>query len=116
MNSKQLRELADKMDEEDIVRKIGYLKEDYYSFDSDGNGFVFSQPYTDFWLLTKKEKIKLINQFESKFELVLLKGTKFNCYVIDGKECWFDDVGYGVEMMNSKWAEKNLENINEENN
>ena len=84
MNSKQLRELADKMDEEDIVRKIGYLKEDYYSFDSDGNGFVFSQPYTDFWLLTKKEKIKLINQFESKFELVLPKGTKFKKLVFGG--------------------------------
>ena len=45
MNSKQLRELADKMDEEDIVRKIGYLKEDYYSFDSDGNGFEIGRAH-----------------------------------------------------------------------
>lgn len=38
-------------------------------------------------------------------------GSKFLCYIDDGYECWYDDVGYGLECMDDEWARRHLKNI-----
>lgn len=112
LSPKELRELADKKEAENKVAKVGYLKCDLYNFNSDAswNGICFKKS-TDFWLYTEKTKDKIIKEFIDRFSMVLPKGAKFVCFVIDGEDQWFDDVNYGVEGMDAKWAEKWLENI-----
>jgi len=40
------------------------------------------------------------------------KADPFVCFIRrDGKEAWFDDVGYGLEKLPQRWAEKNLTDI-----
>lgn len=114
LSPKELRELADKKELEDRVVKIGYLKEDLYDFHSNGNGngIVFRRNWAKLcWLNTKKEKENIIKDFKSRFELVLPAGTKFVCFLYEGREEWYDDVNYGLEGMDAAWAEKYLEKI-----
>lgn len=114
MTPDELRDLADAIEQESIVRKVGYLKEDLYNFSSDdSSGICFHQEWGDFWLKTKSERDALIAKFSSNFKKVLDKGTKFNCYFVDGKELWYDSVNYGVEEMSKEWAEKWLVDIQE---
>lgn len=111
MSPQELRKLADKKEQENVVRKVGYLKCDLYNFQSDRNGSInFSASWGSFWLKTKEEKDDLIREFKSRFEKVLKKGTKFVCFITDGEECWFDDENYGVESMTTAWAAEWLEN------
>jgi hypothetical protein len=36
------------------------------------------------------------------------KGTKFDCYIDDGEELWYDAEGIGIEEVDSEWAKKHL--------
>jgi hypothetical protein len=111
MTPKELRALADKLEQEEKMVKVGYAKEDLYNFDGPGPGITYHRGWGDFWLQTGKKKNLLIEDFISSFALVIPKGTKFVCYIRNGKELWYDDINYGIENMDSKWAEKYLENI-----
>lgn len=112
MSPEELRELANKKEEENNPVKVGFLKMDLYGFQSDSyESMSFKKSWGNFWLKTEKQKSATIEEFKSRFEKVLEKGAKFVCYMIDGEESWFDDEGYGVENMDNKWANKYLENI-----
>lgn len=103
-----------KEDEEKRAKKEGFLKKDLYSYDISGRscnlGFELESD-TDFWLCDKETKEEWIKLFTEHFELVLKKGTRFVCYIEGGKELWYDDVNYGVENMDEKWAKEYLINI-----
>lgn len=47
----------------------------------------------------------------SSISPVVPKGAPFVCYLEDGDELWFDDVNYGIESQDKKWAELHLENV-----
>lgn len=116
MNSKELRALADKLDEENKPKKKGFLKFDLYNFNFDYRQNVFEiENESGFWLHTLEEKENLIASFKGRFEQVLKAGAEFTCYIRDGEEEWHDNENYGVESMNENWAEKYLENIHEIN-
>lgn len=114
MTPQQLRELADKKekDDENKIIKVGYLKMDLYSFESDHySKILFAEDWGDFWLKTNEEMLAIIESFKEKFKLVLPKGSKFVCYHYDDQDFWFDDENVGVEQVDNNWAEKYLENI-----
>ncbi len=112
MTPQELRDLADKMEEEAKIRKKGYLKFDLYNFDSDrGHGMVYERDWGSFWLLTKGEQEKIIEDFKNRFSLVLKKGSEFVCYIVDGEEEWYDNLNYGVEAVDKVWADKYLIDI-----
>jgi len=41
------------------------------------------------------------------YQIIVKKGTKFDCYIDDSEELWSDAEGVGVEEMNAEWAKKN---------
>lgn len=100
------------MTTEDKIRKKGYLKHDLYNFNTDHyQGMVFRKPWGSFWLLTKEQQDKLIEEFKSRFSLVLKEGAEFVCYIVDGKEEWYDNENYGVEGVDETWAAEYLRGI-----
>lgn len=111
----ELRALADKKEQESIPVKEGFLKFDLHSFHEQYSGFapgkyqIFQKH--NFWLFTDKEKAEIIKDFTERFTKVLNKGDRFVCFLEDGRETWYDDEGYGVEAMDTDWANKYLENI-----
>ncbi len=112
LTPQQLRDLADKKEVENRVVKSGYLKTDLYNFDSNSiDGLFFTKSWGDFWLKSNDEKLRLIQEFDSRFKKVLDKGTKFICFNRDGKEHWSDNINYGLDGLSGEWAEKYLENI-----
>lgn len=66
MEPKQLRVLADKLENENKIVKVWYLKCDLYDFDAE-----FHVPYEDFYLLTESRKNELIDDFKNSINLVL---------------------------------------------
>jgi hypothetical protein len=113
MTSAELYALAAKKHEEEeaaenCVKREGFLKEDLYSYDKTVVSELEESGFLEFWLYTAKEKETII--FNS-FALVLKKGTRFVCFIDNGKESWFDDVNYGIEEMDAYWAGKYLENV-----
>jgi hypothetical protein len=112
----ELRALADKKEQESTPIKEGFLKVDLYDFDaqysSDPPGrYQIPEEQLDFWLFTKQQQKEIIKNFTESFSKVLSKGARFLCFLDDGKEDWYDDVGYGVEAMDADWAAKYLEKI-----
>lgn len=111
MTPSQLRELANKKEREAKPFKTGKLKFDLYQ----KIYYSINLPNEEFWLYSTEEVQKQIDEFMKKvkenFDLVLKKDTEFVCLLIEGKECWFDNVNYGVESMNEEWASKYLTDI-----
>jgi hypothetical protein len=111
MTPQELRDLADQIEEEGKIRKKGYLKFDLYKFESDHHGgMIFEKDWGPFWLSTKEEKEKTIEQFKNRFSLLLKEGTEFFCYIVDGKEEWYDE-NCEVECVDKVWADKYLRDI-----
>lgn len=102
-----------KEEDDEKPKKVGYLKEDLYSYanDRDCDLHFCSDLSMDFWLATEQQKENFIKEFVEHFKRVLKKGDKFVCFIVNGKEEWYDDVNYDVECMNKEWAETYLENI-----
>lgn len=93
------------MEDYDIPIKIGYLKEDLYSFyiEYDNNDHdVF---------ITKSEVNSIIEDIKSNCHIGIMAGTKFECYQDDGEELWYVADNLGGLQYDSEWAEKHLENI-----
>lgn len=106
MSPHELRVLADKKEQEDKIQKIGYLKHNLYSLDTDDD---LSASFREgLFCIEKSEKEEIENKVKSLFKITAKKNTKFVCFIIDGKECWFDDENIGIESMPQEWAEKNL--------
>jgi hypothetical protein len=65
------------------------------------------------WVFTPEEKDQQLEEIiDNLFTLAIKKGESFTCFINeDGEEEWYDDVGYGIECMDAKWAEKYLTNI-----
>jgi hypothetical protein len=93
-------------EERDRPKKMGFFKEDKYLYytsriESEGD-------YSE--LITKSKKDALVKKFLDNFVLIKA-GTKFVCFIDDGIEFWFDDVGIGIEEEDADWAKENLTNI-----
>ncbi len=115
MTPKELRALADKLEqeEENRIYKIGFLKEDYYVFLQSYryHCISFQKSWAECKMLNRSQVDSFIQEFSNNFQLALPKGTKFICYKSDNTEMWCDDVNYGIEDRNSQWAQRYLENI-----
>jgi len=93
-------------EERDRPKKMGFFKEDKYLYytsriESEGD-------YSE--LITKSKKDALVKKFLDNF-VFIKAGTKFVCFIDDGIEFWFDDVGIGIEEEDADWAKENLTNI-----
>jgi hypothetical protein len=105
---KQLIEAHRKVKDENSPKKMAFLSKDLYSYSSGrGCDLVFIKR-NNFWLCDYKTKEQWIEDFKNHFVLRLPIGTKFVCYMEDGEESWYDDVGYGIEGMSRDWADKYL--------
>lgn len=113
MTPAQLRELADRKETEAKVKKTGQLKCDLYHYRSQDRYSVFRFAFPPHGLFTKKEIDDLVKEFRGNFECVLKKGTKFECYIVDDRERWFDAVNWGIEEASESYASEYLENIKE---
>jgi hypothetical protein len=95
--------------------KTGILKHDVYGLPTNGySQFAFDlrDIIEEHGLFVPKEVVLGIVE-KIKDELlstVILSGTKFESYMIDGKELWYDQ-NEDVCDMDSTWASKNLKNI-----
>lgn len=107
----ELRKLADQMEEEDRPIKTATLKHDLYDIESQysGSNRAFYIEAVD-WYFDEKFKNKLLEDFKNSINIVLKKGTQFNCYLIAGREAWYDE-NSEIENMDSAWAGRHLENI-----
>lgn len=103
-----------KEEEESKPKLMGFLKESLYDFpteNGDSELCYYEHNPSNFWLVNEELKEKWIKTFQASFNIVLPAGTKFVCYIQDGEELWFDDINYGIEEMDDKWAKIYLENI-----
>lgn len=57
--------------------------------------------------IVERIKLELLNGLSAK------AGTQFDCYIVDGKELWYDSEGIGIEEMDAEWAVRNLRDIKE---
>lgn len=107
LSPKELRDLADKM-EEPVLIKEGFLKKDLYQFTSEtGMPYYYNNDYD--WIFDKQAMNNMISEFKERFENVLPKGTRFVCYRdYEGNEMWYDDIGYGLDNKDNEWAKENL--------
>ena len=115
LTKKEKELILKKRAEEEALKpkKVGYLKEDLYSYENDEgcNLKFYADCESGFWLCNKEQKNKWIEEFSKHFEIALKKGSKFVCYIDDDEDRWYDDHNYGVESMDAEWAQKFLENI-----
>ena len=94
-----------KSEEAKKPKKIGFLKEDMYEFNPPPGKFGL-------WnFFTFSETNSLIKEFKECFKKTLLAGSKFICYIENGKESWYDCDNFGYERLNSDWAKENLINV-----
>jgi len=94
-----------KSEEAKKPKKIGFLKEDMYEFNPPPGKFGV-------WnFFTFSETNSLIKEFKECFKKTLPAGSKFICYIENGKESWYDDENLGFVELSSDWARKHLENI-----
>jgi 5-methylcytosine-specific restriction endonuclease McrBC regulatory subunit McrC len=50
----------------------------------------------------------IIEKVKGEIELSAPKGTKFDCYIDDGEELWYDAESIGIEEVDSEWAKLHL--------
>lgn len=95
----------------DKVVKFGFLKVDLYAQEQ---AFFKICDYNDdhaSYMGTTEDINALMEDVKNSFNLAISKGTKFTCTMLDGEEFWYDEVGYGLEDMPKKWADRYLENV-----
>lgn len=112
----ELRELADKLENEPKLLKTGTLKHDLFDFSNSYRGMSgvsFHLPNFNDWYFTEEFKNEIVENFSKSFTLIAAKGTLFNCYSDEDGEFWSDDEGIGIEDMDAVWADKHLTNIQE---
>ena len=96
----QKRNEKDKESEAQLPVKTGTLRHDLY--------FIEDDYRCEQWHCTKSEKDEII---QSMFSLILKKGAKFECYIENGIESWYDCANIGFECMPEYWADKHLDQI-----
>lgn len=100
------------------IKKIGFLKHDLYGFKDDYCSYeVDMLSYLDEYdkYCTKEIKQKMLNELDDALKIVITKGNKFCCLIRDNVEHWFEESsfvgGTSFYSLTKKWAENNLENI-----
>ena len=92
--------------------KEGFLKTDLFH-----HGGVFRTldcpGLSDPWFLTPGEVNTVVKAYKRSFEKILSAGARFLCYIEDGKESWWDEIGEEIEGASAEWAVVHLENIRE---
>jgi hypothetical protein len=98
-------------------KKTGILKHDVYGLPTNGySQFAFDlrDIIEEHGLFVPKEVVLgIVEQIKDELlstEWLIPSGTKFESYMIDGKELWYDQ-NEDVCDMDSTWASKNLKNI-----
>ena len=112
MSPKELRALADQK-EQNLPVKEGFLKHNLYYLE-DVNEYFYYDDY-DFGLVTDEQKTQVIKNLKPNFKLVIPKGTRFECVIINNTEIWCEDHvnNWGVRDASKTWAKEHLENIRE---
>lgn len=100
----KIRRQREQTANENKPKRIAFLKEAIYTFWGDDYG-------PSDWIFSPSEKDQEIKEFEKRFKLACPAGTKFVCYMRGNKEEWYDDIKFGIEAMNAKWAKKYLHNF-----
>lgn len=109
MSPAELRALADKKEKESKVVKIGYAKENIYSFDFDRVNFDLK--YIVLTATAADNYIKHIHKSLSQaMRLIIPAETKFYAYKISDTLIWYDGINYGFEFNDSD-SHKYLHNI-----
>jgi len=96
-------------------KKTGILKHDVYSLPTNGYS-QFAFDLSDIiqehgWFINREVVLDIVEQIKDQLlSTVIPSGTKFESYMIDGKELWYDQ-NEDVLDMDSNWASKNLINI-----
>jgi alpha-L-arabinofuranosidase len=92
--------------EEDKPKLQGFAKHNIYMVNDDcyqmGN-----------WWFSQSARDEVIQDFIEHFDLAAKKGSKFVCFIIDKRQSWYDDDGYGIDNMSDQWAQENLQDITE---
>ncbi len=105
--TKQEKSLIQKLRQEEEHHnptKVGYLKEDLFSYDEDDIFDLYK-------LYTNSELIDTLKTVREAFHLQIPRNTKFDCHTNGGVDRWYDSVNYGIEDKDSDWASKYLTNI-----
>ena len=111
MSPSELRALADKLEEESKVVKIGYLKYDLYDYKPYNWDDRSPKSRYHCHYYTKGDRKRFLKTVSERFKLFLKKGTKIFCRLIDGRESWGNEDGKFVEYMSAEAANVYLENI-----
>ena len=109
MTASELRTLAEEKEKENKPIKIGYLKHDVFLVYNREHAVIF-----DDFVISKQDLKETIKKFLETFHNSIdkiEKGAKFECFLFDGIEYWYDIENKGVDEMESDWAEKHLERI-----
>lgn len=83
--------------------KLGYAREDLYHLDD----------YRKLnWYASKSEREQIIADFSSRsMSLSVHAGSKFECYIEDGHESWYDSESGLFSAMDADWAKQYLTDI-----
>lgn len=119
--SKEEKELIlQKRQEEEKNRpqKEGFLKHDLVYFDSRYVEFDIGDiiDKEEGYYLTTDSVAKIIQRCRNLLSVNTIgvkKGTRFDCFIDDGVEKWYDDAGIGIEEYSKEWAALHLEKIKE---
>lgn len=84
----------------DLVDRDCFNLSDFFETDED---FITFEELEHAIISAKNAAINTIYQIKA--------GSKFLCYMENGDDCWYDDVGHGVECMDDEWAKRHLKNI-----
>ena len=108
----------DKEEESQKPKKYGVLKHDLYFLDSRYAEVKFSLEdivNEDGWWLTREQILNIVEQIKDELlsEICAPKGTKFDCYIDNEDELWYDSEGVGIEECDKRWASKNLIDVKE---
>lgn len=89
------------------VQKTGRLKHPLWY-----NNAAYSASDYD-WLMTAKELNAAIKEIKESCYTKIDAGTEFVCYVVANEEEWYDNINFGIEVMDKDWAIKHLKDIKE---
>lgn len=96
------------------VVKTGFLKEDIFSVHLNSTTAEDLLLKHSIFFQNQVDEIK--NALKLTIKVVIPKGAEFVAYYANPDSEsedveWYDNVSYGIEGMDDRWAEKHLENI-----
>ena len=108
MTPQELREYADKLEQENKPIKSAVLKHDIYYFGNWSKNYILD---TDLFSYSKDQIDEFVEDFKNNFSFQSKKGTKFFYYKINEKTCrWYSEDGQ-IENVDEIFEKAHLENI-----